>query len=111
PTRMTSCLQAGSFWLNTGTPQGEPLAGAALGLDVAWGLLAGCRPRRPVALSMPGRTPTLSLAVQHKAAVWPRAKTLAGKSASFCGDPDPSVRADQIWKPAVWLAAGARPTT
>src|SRR2546428_8008657 len=89
PTRMTSCRQAGSFWLKTGTPQGEPLRAAALGLGVGWGLLAGCtpRPRRPAALSMPGRTPTLSLAVQHKAAVWPRAKTLAGKSCSFFRDP------------------------
>src|SRR5438105_13676580 len=110
PTCMISCRQAGSFWLKTGTPQGEPVA-AALGLAVGWGLLAGCRPRRPVALSMPGKTPTLSLAVQHKAAVWPRAKTLAGRSASFCGDCEPSGRADQIWKPAAWLAAGARPTT
>src|SRR5437867_9827459 len=108
--RMMSWRQLGSFWLKTGTPQDEPLLAPAVGAAV--GALTGSTPVlfSPVADSTPCTMPTLSLAVQQSEAVWPRAKTLAGRSETLRGGCEPSARAAQTWKPAAW-PAGARPTT
>src|SRR2546429_214682 len=91
--------------------RGEPLRAAGLG-DACRAALAGCTPtlRRPVADSMPWTMPTWSFAVQQSEAVRPRANTLAGRSETFRGAWEPSLRAAQTWKPAGWVP-WAWPTT
>src|SRR5215469_9995384 len=98
PASMMRLRQVGSFWLRTGTPQGEPEVagvGAAEGVGEgsvgeAEGVGGAKRARWPVAESTPGMMPTLSLAVQQRAAAWPLAKLSRGRSEIFWGERKPS---------------------
>src|SRR5439155_17934756 len=84
PACMMWSRQVGSFWLKTGTPQGEPF-GLADGDGCVRGALAavpalgrGEGPTGPRADSTPWRRPIWPAAVQQSDAEWPRAKTSTG---------------------------------
>src|SRR5262245_41050546 len=98
---MIRSRHVGSFWLNTGTPHGEPFEvglvdgvgsseRAALAASPALG--SGDGPTGPDADSTPWSRPTCPADVQHRDAVWPRVNTSSGSSAIFagpCGPPPP----------------------
>src|SRR2546430_2043158 len=119
PACMIWLRHVGSFWLNTGTPHGEPLAlgdAAGPGETVRAALAApapvsGDGPTGPAADCTPWRRPICPAAVQHSDAEWPRANTSTGSSVTFCGGSAPSVRAAHTSNAAGRPSAGARPIT